>query len=53
MTTFDTMPNHKIHEARNVKSFREMLGIKQDALAAIWAMTGTSKRFLCWSKKKP
>jgi len=26
--------NHKIHEGRNVKRFREMLGIKQDALAA-------------------
>lgn len=34
MTTFNTMPNHKIHEGRNVKRFREMLGIKQDALAA-------------------
>lgn len=28
------MPNNKIHESRNVKRFREMLGIKQDALAA-------------------
>lgn len=53
MTTFNTMPNHKIHEGRNVKRFREMLGIKQDALAADWAMTGTSKRFRYWSKKKP
>jgi transcriptional regulator with XRE-family HTH domain len=26
--------NHKVHEGRNVKRFREMLGIKQDALAA-------------------
>ena len=26
-------PNHKIHQGRNVKRFREMLGIKQDALA--------------------
>jgi len=34
MTTFDTMPNHKIHEGRNVKRFWEMLGMKQDALAA-------------------
>ncbi|HET8573972.1 MAG TPA: helix-turn-helix transcriptional regulator [Edaphocola sp.] len=34
MTTFDTMPNHTIHQGRNVKRFREMLGIKQDALAA-------------------
>jgi transcriptional regulator with XRE-family HTH domain len=28
-----TMPK-KIHEGRNIKRFREMLGIKQDALAA-------------------
>ena len=34
MITSDTMPNHKIHEGRNVKRFRDMLGIKQDALAA-------------------
>ena len=34
MITSDTMPNHKIHEGRSVKRFREMLGIKQDALAA-------------------
>ncbi len=27
-------PTHKVHEGRNVKRFREMLGIKQDALAA-------------------
>lgn len=31
--THTTTPNHKIHEGRNVKRFREMLGIKQDALA--------------------
>jgi transcriptional regulator with XRE-family HTH domain len=24
---------HKVHEGRNVKRFREMLGIKQEALA--------------------
>jgi transcriptional regulator with XRE-family HTH domain len=30
MTTTDTP---KVHEGRNVKRFREMLGIKQDALA--------------------
>ncbi|WP_114791845.1 helix-turn-helix transcriptional regulator [Niabella yanshanensis] len=29
-----TAPTQKIHEGRNVKRFREMLGIKQDALAA-------------------
>ncbi len=35
MTTLNTMPdtNNKIHEGRNIKRFREMLGIKQDALA--------------------
>ncbi len=27
-------PNHTIHQGRNIKRFREMLGIKQDALAA-------------------
>ncbi|MNX90112.1 Helix-turn-helix domain protein [compost metagenome] len=34
MTTHIAMPNHKVHEGRNIKRFREMLGIKQDALAA-------------------
>jgi transcriptional regulator with XRE-family HTH domain len=29
-----TATTKKIHEGRNVKRFREMLGIKQDALAA-------------------
>lgn len=29
----NTKTNHKVHEGRNVKRFREMLGIKQDALA--------------------
>ena len=32
MTYTDT-PNHKVHQGRNVKRFREMLGIKQDVLA--------------------
>ena len=27
------MANKKVHEGRNIKRFREMLGIKQDALA--------------------
>ena len=34
MTTEATHPNKKVHQGRNVKRFREMLGIKQDALAA-------------------
>ncbi len=34
MTSHNTMPNrNKIHQGRNIKRFREMLGIKQDALA--------------------
>jgi len=32
MTTTENMPN-KIHEGRNIKRFREMLGIKQETLA--------------------
>lgn len=32
--TYTATPDHKIHQGRNVKRFREMLGIKQDALAA-------------------
>ncbi|MCT3906785.1 helix-turn-helix domain-containing protein [Elizabethkingia anophelis] len=31
--THKDMPNKKIHQGRNIKRFREMLGIKQDALA--------------------
>lgn len=31
--TDTTTPNRKIHQGRNVKRFREMLGIKQDVLA--------------------
>jgi transcriptional regulator with XRE-family HTH domain len=33
MTQSNT-PARRLHEGRNVKRFREMLGIKQDALAA-------------------
>lgn len=29
----NNMPNKKIHQGRNIKRFREMLGIKQEALA--------------------
>ena len=32
MTDHNTMPG-KIHQGRNIKRFREMLGIKQEALA--------------------
>lgn len=32
--THTTTPNRPIHQGRNVKRFREIMGIKQDALAA-------------------
>lgn len=32
--THTATPHRKVHEGRNVKRFREMLGIKQDALAS-------------------
>ena len=32
--THTSTPDRKVHQGRNVKRFREMLGIKQDALAA-------------------
>jgi transcriptional regulator with XRE-family HTH domain len=35
---------HKIHEGRNVKRFREMLGIKQEALAAELGEEWTQKK---------
>ena len=31
--THNANPNRTVHEGRNIKRFREMLGIKQDALA--------------------
>lgn len=34
MTTHKAMPTNNIHEGRNIKRFREMLGIKQEVLAA-------------------
>ncbi len=32
--THSATPANRIHEGRNVKRFREMMGVKQDALAA-------------------
>ena len=42
----------QIHEGRNVKLFREMLGIKQDALAADLGDDWNQQKFRCWNKKK-
>ena len=33
MLTHEPMSHNKIHEGRNIKRFREMLGVKQEALA--------------------
>ncbi len=35
---------HKVHEGRNIKRFREMLGIKQEALAAGLGEDWTQKK---------
>jgi hypothetical protein len=46
-----TATTKKIHEGRNVKRFREMLGIKQDALAAdLGDDWNQQKVSLCWRK---
>ncbi len=50
--TQDNNPSRTIHQGRNVKRFREMLGIKQDALATELGDAGTSKKFPCWSRRK-
>ncbi|THF51729.1 helix-turn-helix transcriptional regulator [Flavobacterium supellecticarium] len=43
MSHFDT-PDKKIHQGRNIKRFREMLGIKQEALAIELGEDWTQKR---------
>lgn len=43
MTTTDA-PTNKVHQGRNVKRFREMLGIKQEALAAELGEGWTQKK---------
>jgi hypothetical protein len=45
------MTEKTIHEGRNVKRIREILGIKQDALAMHLVMTGTKRKFLCLKQK--
>jgi transcriptional regulator with XRE-family HTH domain len=49
MTTTD-MP--KVHEGRNVKRFREMLGIKQDALASELGEDWTQKKISLLEQKE-
>lgn len=39
MTTLKAMPDKSVHEGRNVKRIREILGIKQDALAMDLGLT--------------
>ena len=52
MTTDTAMPNHKVHEGRNIKRFREMLGIKQDALAADLGDDWTQKKISLLEQKE-
>ena len=46
------MQSKKIHQGRNVKRFREMLGIKQDALAFDLGEDWNQKKISLWSRKK-
>lgn len=39
-----TTSNPRIHEGRNLKRFREMLGIKQDVLASCAIQSGKEKK---------
>jgi len=50
MTTTD-MPN-RVHEGRNVKRFREMLGIKQENLAASLGEDWTQKKVSLLEQKE-
>lgn len=43
----------KIHEGRNVKRFREMLGIKQEALAFELGDDWNQKKIRCWNRRNP
>ena len=46
------MQHNKIHEGRNVKRFREMLGIKQDALAYELDKASPEPAEGTWNQKK-
>ena len=50
--THSDAPQKKIHQGRNIKRFREVLGIKQEALAFEVGDDWNQKKFRCWSKKK-
>lgn len=52
LMTHKDMPNKKIHQGRNIKRFREMLGIKQDALAYELGEDWNQKKSLYWNRKK-
>ena len=47
------MPNKKIHQGRNIKRFREMLGIKQDALAYELGEDWNQKKISLLEQKSP
>ena len=52
MTQSATKPDRKVHEGRNIKRFREMLGIKQDALAADLGDDWNQQKSLSSNKRK-
>lgn len=51
MTT-TAIPDKKVHEGRNVKRFREMLGIKQEALAAELGLDWNQKKISLLEQKE-
>ncbi|MFT3979444.1 MAG: XRE family transcriptional regulator [Ferruginibacter sp.] len=53
MTHTDHSRSSRVHEGRNIKRFREMLGIKQDALAANLGDDWNQQKSPYSSKRKP
>jgi NADPH-dependent 7-cyano-7-deazaguanine reductase QueF-like protein len=47
-----TTSNPKIHEGRNLKRFRELLGLKQDAVAFELGEDWNQQKISCLNKKK-
>lgn len=52
MTTDTTHSNKQVHQGRNLKRFREMLGIKQDALAFDLGDDWTQKKISLLEQKE-
>ena len=42
----------KIHQGKNIKRFREMLNMKQEALAYDLGEDWNQKKISCWNRKR-